>query len=82
MKGKEVKEMKYVWLIIIDNHDSEHEYVVCSTKKAADRKFEEIIRDRYFHHTDELTEEKISEAVKNGFFESEYGDTIVALIRR
>ena len=55
MKGKEVKEMKYVWLIIIDNHDSEHEYVVCSTEKAADRKFEEIIRDRYFHHTDELT---------------------------
>ena len=71
--------MKYVWLIIIDNHNSEHEYVVCSTEKAADRKFEEIIRDRYFHHTDELTEEEISEAVKNGFFESGYGDTLFAI---
>ena len=71
--------MKYVWLIIIDNHASEHEYVVCSPDNAAHRKFEQPIRDRYFRHTDELIEEEISEAVKNGFFESEYGDTIVAL---
>ena len=77
--------MKSVWLIVIDNHNSDPEYVVCSTEDTAKQKFVKIILDRYINYKNEDFE-KIKEemfeavdAVKDNFYESEYGDTLVIL---
>ena len=66
--------MKNVWLIIVDNHNSEPDYFVCSTEEAAESTSEEIIENRYHEN-----EKEISEALKDGFYESEYGDNVVIL---
>lgn len=47
--------------------------------KATDRIIEETIRDRYIHYTDADIETDISNAVPNGFYESEMGDMIVMI---
>lgn len=70
---------QYVYLIVIDNHNSDPEYIVCGSLKAADRIMEETIRDRYIHYTDADIETDISNAVSNGFYESEMGDMIVMI---
>lgn len=72
--------MKNVWLIVIDNHNSDPEYIICGSEKMAERKFEETVRDRYVHYTDEQIEEELSEAVSNGFYESSMGDTLIILM--
>ena len=46
----------------------------------AERKFEEIIRDRYVHYTDKQIEDELSEAVAEGFYESSMGDTLIILM--
>ena len=69
--------MKYVWLIVIDNHNSKPEFINCSTEEVADSKFEEIISSRYTENKKE-----ISEAVEDGFYESKYRDNVVKLKKR
>lgn len=72
--------MKNVWLIVIDNHNSDPEYIICGSEKMAERKFEEIICDRYVHYTDKQIEDELSEAVAEGFYESSMGDTLIILM--
>ena len=69
--------MKYVYLIVINHHNhAKSEYIACGSKEGADSALEETIRKRYLQYTDAETEESISEAISNGFFESVYGDKI------
>lgn len=68
---------QYVYLIVIDNHNSDPEYIVCGSVKAANRIMEEIIRDRYIFYTDADTEKEIADSVAAGFYESEMGDMII-----
>jgi len=72
--------MKSIYLIVIDNHNSDPEYVACASERMAERKFEEIIRDRYARYTDEQIENEISESVDQGFYESSMGDTLIILM--
>ena len=77
--------MKSVWLIVIDNHNSDPEYFVCSTEDAVKQKFVKIILDRYINYKNEDFEKikkemfKAVDDVKDSFYESEYGDTLVIL---
>lgn len=77
--------MKSVWLIVIDNHNSDPEYVVCSTEDTAKQKFVKIILDRYINYKNEdfeIIKKEIFKAVdaaKDNFYESEHGDTLVIL---
>ena len=70
---------QYVYLIVIDNHNSDPEYIVCGSMKAADRIMEETIRDRYIHYTDADIEKEIADSVAAGFYESEMGDMIIVI---
>ena len=77
--------MKSVWLIVIDNHDSDPGYVVCSTEDTAKQRFVKIILDRYINYKNEdfeIIKKEIFKAVdaaKDNFYESEHGDTLVIL---
>lgn len=70
---------QYVYLIVIDNHNSDPEYIVCGSMKAADRIMEETIRDRYINYTDADIEKEIADSVTAGFYESEMGDMIIVI---
>ena len=73
------KAPQYVYLIVIDNHNSDPEYIICGSEKAADRIMEETIKDRYIGCIDADTEADISNAVSDGFYESEMGDMIIMI---
>ena len=77
--------MKSVWLIVINNHNNDPEYVVCSAEDVAKQKFVKIILDRYINYKnkdfEKIKKEMLEavERVKDGFYKSEYGDTLVII---
>lgn len=77
--------MKSIWLIVINNHNSEPEYIVCSTEEVAEQKFVKIILNRYINFKNENFENikkeifKAVDSIKDNFYKSKNGDTLVIL---
>ena len=66
---------KTVYQIVIDNHFGDPDYYICEDEAAANKLFEQVVRD-YFFDPAEDTEEDLQEAVRNWYWLSDMDDVI------
>ena len=67
--------MKYVYLIMVEDHYGDVEYHLCATEAAADKLFKKIVKEKYFDPKE--TEEDFKEACYDWYWESQNKDTIM-----
>ena len=69
--------MKYVYLIMVDDHYDGMEYHLCATEAAADKLFKKIVKDEKYFDPEKDTEEDFKEACYDWYWESRNKDTIM-----
>ena len=67
--------MKYVYLIMVEDHYGDVEYHLCATEAAADKLFKKLV-EKYFD-SEKDTEEDFKEACYSWYWESRNKDTIM-----
>ena len=67
--------MKYVYLIMVEDHYGDVEYHLCATEAAADKLFKKLV-EKYFD-SEKDTEEDFKEACYCWYWESQNKDTIM-----
>ena len=67
--------MKYVYLIMVEDHYGDVEYHLCATEAAADKLFKKLV-EKYFD-SEKDTEEDFKEACYDRYWESQNKDTIM-----